>query len=550
MGEKYLLTGHIMDIVNRKIIDGTIKIEEGIIKDIIPSKVPLDDNTPYYLPGFIDSHVHIESSMMTPVNFARIAITHGTVGVIADPHEIANVLGIEGVNFMISSSKNACCHFAFGLPSCVPSCSSEYETSGAIIDSATTAKLMKNPDIHFLGEMMNYPGVLNKDSEVLAKIKAAKDNGKPVDGHAPGLNRDEIKRYAQAGITTNHEYSSYDDAVSCIESGIIMQIREGSAAKDFDNLSPLINLYPDKLMFCTDDSHPSDLINGHIDKLVRRSISLGYNIWDILQIACINPIIHYKQPWGMLKIGDSADVICLSDLSPDFKVYESYISGKKVYSYHENIINQNNNAIDEYPNFFVADKISVDDIRTNIQKGNTINIIHAFDGSLFTERDTIYINSKPDDNCAYPEKDIQKIVVLNRYDSKAKPKTGFIRGFNLKNGALAESIAHDCHNIVAVGTSDELLCKAINHIIDMKGGIVTVTDDKIIDLPLPIAGIMSPQNGEEIAKRYIELSNSAKDMGCCFDSPFITLAFMCLPVIPKLKLTDKGLMDAEKFELI
>ena len=551
MKENNTFTGHILDIFNRKIIDGTICIENGIIKSITPSDEAIDKDAPYFLPGFVDSHVHIESSMMIPANFARLAVCHGTTGVIADPHEIANVLGVSGVDFMIKSSKDACIHFAFGLPSCVPSCSPEFETSGANIDSKTTAEMLKRKDIHFLAEMMNYPGVLNKDPEVMAKIEAAKKNGKPIDGHAPGLSEEEIKKYAQAGITTNHEDFLYENAAAGIENGIMIQIREGSAAKNFDNLVKLIGKYPDMLMFCTDDSHPSDLIKGHVDKMVRKAISLGYDIWDVLQIACINPVIHYNQPWGMLRVGDPADFICISDLTPQFKVCQSYISGKLVYSADQGITCATVDSKDEeYPNFFVANKISVDDIKSDLHKGDTINVIRAFDGSLFTEKEFVTIASEPTSENPYQENGIQKIVVLNRYTPNAKPQIGYIRGFDIKDGAFGESIAHDCHNIVAIGTSDELLCKVINQIIDMKGGIAVATNDSTSKLPLPIAGIMSPLDGNEITRLYTDLSNTVKKMGCSFDSPFITLAFMCLPVIPKLKLTDKGLMDVEQFKLI
>ena len=551
MKENNTFTGHILDIFNRKIIDGTICIENGIIKSITPSDEAIDKDAPYFLPGFVDSHVHIESSMMIPANFARLAVCHGTTGVIADPHEIANVLGVSGVDFMIKSSKDACIHFAFGLPSCVPSCSPEFETSGANIDSKTTAEMLKRKDIHFLAEMMNYPGVLNKDPEVMAKIEAAKKNGKPIDGHAPGLSEEEIKKYAQAGITTNHEDFLYENAAAGIENGIMIQIREGSAAKNFDNLVKLIGKYPDMLMFCTDDSHPSDLIKGHVDKMVRKAISLGYDIWDVLQIACINPVIHYNQPWGMLRVGDPADFICISDLTPQFNVCQSYISGKLVYSADQGITCTTVDSKDEeYPNFFVANKISVDDIKSDLHKGDTINVIRAFDGSLFTEKEFVTIASEPTSENPYQENGIQKIVVLNRYTPNAKPQIGYIRGFDIKDGAFGESIAHDCHNIVAIGTSDELLCKVINQIIDMKGGIAVATNDSTSKLPLPIAGIMSPLDGNEITRLYTDLSNTVKKMGCSFDSPFITLAFMCLPVIPKLKLTDKGLMDVEQFKLI
>jgi len=556
--ERTICLGHIMDIENRQIINGELHIENGYIVDIVKKdNVPHD--APYYLPGFIDSHVHIESSMMVPVEFSHIARSHGTTGVMADPHEIANVLGIEGINFMINSGQRTHFHFAFAAPSCVPSCSTDFETAGAMLDSTAIRQLMERDDITHLGEMMNYPGVVGGDKEVLAKVQAALDNKKPVDGHAPGVTGEERMRYAKAGITTDHECSTAQEAIDCIKAGMKVLIREGSAAKNYQALAPLITEYHDQLMFCTDDCHPADFIRGHIDRIVRRAMTDGYNIWDILQIACVNPVKHYHMDWGLLHVGDKADFISLTDLTAHFRVRKVYIDGQKVYSFNNyslaldeqmTSIQSQRAMLYEYPNHFLAEPITIEDLRRDVKPGDTIRVIGASDGSLLTEDRHIHVTGNPFVDNSHNWNEIQKIVVLNRHQAGAKPQVAFISGFGLTNGALACSIAHDCHNIVAIGNSDEQICRAINRIVEMKGGIVAIAGNKIEDLQLPIAGLISPLNGHEIAYRCQLIDETAHEAGCPFASPFITMAFMCLPVIPSLKLTDKGLFDSQHFQFV
>lgn len=528
--------GHIVDLVVRRIYGGEIVIKDGKINDIVACEV--EASAPYFLPGFIDSHVHIESSMMTPVEFARIALRHGTIGAVCDPHEIANVLGREGILLMLHLARMTSFRFVFGMPSCVPSCSKEIETSGYELDARVVEEFMKRDDIYFLAEMMNFPGVLNADPEVMAKIAAAHAEGKPVDGHAPGLVGEARARYASAGITSDHECTSMETGRAAVANGMKVQIREGSAAKDYAALAPLIAEAPDMVMFCTDDCHPNDFVRGHIDRIVRRAIAEGYDVMDVLTAACLTPVRHYGIPAGLLQKGDPADFIVLTDLTPHFRVIKTLIDGEKVYSSKgqftasrmlERSVQMQQYVVQHMINNFHAEPIGVTDIARTPQAEEMI--IVASDGSLFTGCEKGPVTD-----------DVKKIVVMDRYSGHAIPQVGYIKGFGLRCGAMAQSIAHDCHNIVAVGCSDEELVKVINRVIEMKGGIAVSDGVATEDLPLPIAGLISPLCGHELAFRCELLDEVVRRTGCKFHSPFITLAFMCLPVIPQLKLTDKRMV--------
>ncbi len=544
--------GHIVDVVRREIYDGELVIKDGIIAEVKRCELPESETPwPYIMPGFIDAHVHIESSMIVPHKFARIAVSHGTIGVIADPHEIGNVLGIAGIDYMIRSGKEARFNFLFGAPSCVPAVGGDTETCGAVIDAKDTEALMAREDIGFLGEMMNYPGVLNGDKEVMAKIRAALNNGKPVDGHAPGVTGQNRDRYAAAGITTDHECSTLDEGRACIRAGMYVIIREGSAAKDYKLLSPLINESPNMVMLCTDDCHPDDFVRGHINLIVKRALADGYELWDVLKAASINAQKHYKQNWGMLQEGDPATFITVDNVTPYFRVESTWIRGEEVFNYNSCLPSHHGveeHILDEdFPNNFVAAPITAADINLDLKPGDTVHVIHASDGSLLTDHDEVVLTGNPLFDSQYPWTEVQKIVVYNRYKPGAKPIVGLVRGFGIKEGAMASSVAHDCHNIVAVGSSDELIVKAINRIVQMQGGQVVVTHEEMLDIPLPIAGLMSPVNGHEIAFRTLCIQEKVRDIGCKMKSPFITMAFMCLPVIPDIKITDRHLMDTKTF---
>lgn len=548
--------GHIVDVVRREIYDGELVIKDEKIAEVKRCVLPKQEKPwPYVMPGFIDSHVHIESSMMVPHKFARIAVSHGTIGVMADPHEIGNVLGIQGVDYMIRSGQEACFNFLFGAPSCVPAVGGDIETSGAVIDAKDTETLMTRKDIGFLAEMMNYPGVLAGDKEVMKKIDAARRNGKPIDGHAPGLTGRQRDQYASAGITTDHECSTLEEGRSCIKAGMKVIIREGSAAKDYKLLSPLIAESPNMVMLCTDDCHPDDFVRGHINLIVRRALADGYNLWDVLQAACVNAQKHYNCPWGLLQVGDPATFITIDCITPHFRVESTVIRGREVFNYNASLPSDHSDASErildlKFPNNFVATPITADDINIELKPGDTVHVIHAYDGSLQTDHDEVKLTGNPLFDSHYPWTEVQKIVVYNRYVRGAKPVVGLVRGFGLSNGAIAGSVAHDCHNIVAIGSNDEYIVKAINRIVEMQGGQVVVSPNEMLDIPLPIAGLMAPMGGHEVAFRTLCIQDMVKEIGCQMKSPFITMAFMCLPVIPDIKITDRHLMDTKKFDVI
>jgi adenine deaminase len=547
--------GHIVDVVRREIYDGEIIVREGQIADVRRCELPEGGKPwPYIMPGFIDAHVHIESSMMVPHKFARIAVSHGTIGVIADPHEIGNVLGVEGVDYMIRSGHESLFNFCFGAPSCVPAVGGDIETCGKVIDVKDTEALMAREDIGFLGEMMNYVGVLANDKEVMAKIKAALHHGKPVDGHAPGLTGQERYQYAAAGVTTDHECSTLEEGRSCINAGMKVIIREGSAAKDYQLLSPLIAESPNMVMFCTDDCHPDDFVRGHINLIVKRALADGYDLWDVLQAACVNAQKHYNRNWGLLQVGDPATFITVDNISPHFRVETTVINGEEAFNYNSNLPSHHDSqdhVLDfNFPNNFVAAPIIAADIAFDIKSGDTVHVIHASDGSLLTDHEEVKVSGNPLFDSQYPWTEVQKIVVYNRYVPGAKPIVGLVRGFNVKSGAMAGSVAHDCHNIVAIGSNDEYLVRAINRIVEMRGGQVVVTPHEMLDIPLPIAGLMAPMGGHEIAFRTLCIQEKVREIGCQMKSPFITMAFMCLPVIPDIKITDRHLMDTRTFKVI
>ncbi len=550
--------GHIVDVVAHEIFDGALVVEDKRIVAIKREKLPEREKPyPYIMPGFIDSHVHIESSMMVPHEFARIAVSHGTIGVVADPHEIANVLGVEGVNFMIRSGHLAQFNFCFGAPSCVPALGGEIETSGATIDADDIEHLIARDDIGFLAEMMNYPGVLSGDKEVMRKIEVAKRYGKPVDGHAPGLTGPLRERYAAAGITTDHECSTLEEGLSCIKAGMKVIIREGCAAKNYESLSPLIRDYPEQVMLCTDDCHPEDFVREHINAIVKRALADGYDLWNILQAACINPQQHYHLNWGLLQEGDPATFIMVDDIGPKFKVLNTIIQGMEVFNYNSSSLAMyaqlttsafKGDGLD-YPNNFAATPLTEDDIFYKIKPGDTEHIIHAIDGSLTTGHDVVHVTGSLFSE-TYPWLEVQKIVVYNRYKKGAKPNIGLVRGFGITHGAIAGSVAHDCHNIVAIGSNDTYIVRAINRIIEMEGGLVVESADEENDIPLPIAGVMAPLTGHELAFRTMIMREKVQSIGCTMKAPFITMAFMALSVIPDLKITDRYLLDTKNMQII
>jgi len=532
-----IIEGNIVDIHNKTIYFGRVVIENRKIKSISPLAGESDQ---YILPPFVDAHVHIESSMLVPSEFARLAVVHGTVATVSDPHEIANVLGMEGVHYMIDNGKQVPFKFYFGAPSCVPA--TQFETAGAELSVEDVNTLLNNPDIVYLAEMMNYPGVLFKDEMVMAKIAAAKKVGKPIDGHAPGLRGEQAQQYASEGISTDHECFTYEEAKEKIGYGMKILIREGSAAKNFEALIPLLAEHPDRIMFCSDDKHPDDLIEGHINQLVARALEKGHDLFDILRAATLNPVDHYGLEVGLLRVGDLADFIVTKDLK-SFEVERTFMEGVQVSEKGKSLIHT---QLAPIVNNFHCQLKSVVDFRQK-SKGEQIQVIQAIDGEIVTEQ---YLAKAKMENgyvVSDIEKDILKITVINRYQEQV-PAIAFINGFGLKEGAIASCVGHDSHNIIAVGVDDESLTKAVNLIIKNKGGIAAVGAGESSVLPLPIAGIMSNADGYEVAKAYAGIDAFVKkELACVLTAPFMTLSFMALLVIPKLKLSDKGLFDGEKF---
>jgi adenine deaminase len=529
--------GHIIDIFNQRIFPGEIQWKNGKITSILE----VQDEVPpsYLMPGFIDAHVHVESSMLLPTNFARMAVVHGTVGTVSDPHEIANVLGEKGVLFMLENAAQTPFKFAFGVPSCVPATS--FETAGAILDDQAVLDLLKRPDMYYLAEMMNFPGVLYKDDQVMAKIQHAKDLQKPIDGHAPGLRGNEAATYIQAGISTDHECFTLPEAQEKQALGMKILVREGSAARNLEALWPLFQ-ENGPLMLCTDDQHPDLLLTGHINRLVARLVEKKLPLFHILKAACIEPVLHYNMPIGLLRVGDSADFIRIKDLK-HFECLTTYIQG--------DIVAENGKSLLPYlpspaPNQFNIGPKKPEDFRLTIQDKTPIRVIEALDGELIT-RELAAPAFAPK---GYLEADVANdnllITVVNRY-KEATPAMAWIKNFGLKSGAIAASVAHDSHNVVAVGTSTEALCEAVNAVIAHQGGLAVYTGLTTEVLPLPVAGLMTTADGPETAEAYTRLDAMAKTLGTPLRAPFMSLSFMALLVIPQLKLSDLGLFDGHQF---
>ncbi|MFO7934012.1 MAG: adenine deaminase [Bacteroidales bacterium] len=529
--------GNIVDVIRKKIEAGRIIIKDGKIERI----ERMDGNlSTWILPGFVDAHVHVESTMVTPVEFSRMAVRHGTIGAVSDPHEIGNVMGEKGVHFMVENGKHTPFKFLFGAPSCVPA--TPYEKAGAEISHLDIAKLLELDGVGYLAEMMNFPGVIQGDPQVMKKIEVARKMRAPVDGHAPGLRGEGLKKYVEAGIATDHECTDLEEAREKIRLGMKILIREGSAAKNFEELIPLMGIAPERIMFCTDDCHPDELSEGHINQMVKRAISMGYDLFNVLRAASFNAIRHYGLDMGLLRPGDPADFIVVDDLK-EMRVSETYIDGIPVYHGEKVRIP----PVRTVPvNNFSERKITPSEIILR-KKSDRMQVIEAKDGSLITGRKVIRITGTGPVVESDVEYDLMKIVVVNRYDPAARPAVGFISGFGIRKGAIASSIAHDSHNVVCVGVSDRHIMETIQWIFSHRGGIAVHDGEEISGLPLPIAGLMTTISVEEAGKRYKELSRIAAGLGTSLHAPFMTLSFMALLVIPSLKIGDRGLFDVDTF---
>ncbi|QJD80779.1 adenine deaminase [Spirosoma rhododendri] len=539
-----MLEANLLNLFDQKITYARISVSNGRI-DRIDQLGPERPGEPYVLPGFVDAHVHVESSLLTPPQFARLAVVHGTVATVSDPHEIGNVLGVAGVEYMIAEGKRVPFKFMFGAPSCVPA--TPFETAGATITPNDVRYLLGLKEIGYLAEVMNFPGVLNGDADMMAKIALAKAFNKPIDGHAPGLTGDAAQQYTDAGITTDHECFTYEEGLDKARRGMQILIREGSAARNFDTLIPLLAEFPTQIMFCSDDKHPDTLAMGHIDQLVRRALAQGHSLWNVLRAACLNPVLHYRLPVGLLREGDPADFIVV-DSTTDFRILRTVIDGETV---AENGFSHIPDLRSEHVNQFSCSPKTPDQLAVLAEAGATqIRVIEALDGQLVTNE--LLVESTIVDGKVVPNigQDVLKLVVVNRYKD-APPSVGFIKNFGLTQGAIASSVGHDSHNITAVGCDDESLCRAINLVINAQGGLSAVSADASEQgqlLPLPVAGLMTDADGYDVAAQYSALDNYAKQaLGSTLAAPFMTLSFMALLVIPSLKLSDLALFDGNRF---
>ncbi len=563
-----VITAQVVDIFERRIYPAVVTVHNKKIARIDPlisvNALSAEDiPSTFMLPGFIDAHVHIESAMLIPAEFARLAVVHGTVATVSDPHEIANVCGVQGVDFMIENGKTVPFKFYFGAPSCVPA--TPFETAGGSLDAGEVLKLLERPDIHYLSEMMNFPGVLNNDAEVLKKIKAARKLNKPVDGHAPGLRGARAQAYINVGISTDHECFTRDEALDKLQAGMKIIIREGSAAKNFEALADLLNDHPDDMMFCSDDKHPDSLVEGHINLLCARAVDKGIDVFHVLKAACINPVLHYNLDVGLLREGDAADFIVVNDLK-NFGILQTYINGELVANEGRSMIKPHLTSIGGTQpafanNFTCNPKMASDFVfRPRDFDGEGLQpVIEALEGQLITNKIACKPRISDHNIISDPDSDILKIVVVNRY-ADAPVAKALVKNFGLKQGAIASSVSHDSHNIIAVGTDDDSLCRAVNIVIDQKGGICCVgpvpssqnnaAEYRELVLPLPVAGLMSADDGYQVAREYTSIDAMAKAIGSQLAAPFMTLSFMALLVIPHLKLSDKGLFDGDAFKLM
>lgn len=538
--DQFTITGRLIDLFQRRIYPAAVTVANGVIAAI---KETADAPDRYILPGFTDAHVHVESSMLVPTAFGRLAVVHGTVATVSDPHEIANVCGVAGVAYMIENSRLSPFKIFFGAPSCVPA--TFFETAGAHLDAAAVAALLQRDDIWYLTEMMNYPGVLHNDAEVMAKIAAAKKINKPIDGHAPGLRGADARAYAAAGITTDHECVTIEEALDKIAAGMHILIREGSAAKNFEALAALFHMHPEKLMLCSDDKHPDDLVAGHINSIVKRALAKGYDLYDVLRAACVNPVLHYNIPVGLLRINDPADFIVI-DNPAKFSILQTYIGGQLAAENGQTLLP----VLPATPiNNFKALPKTPADFAIKAEAGKTmVRVIEAIEGQLVTNE--LHLAAKTENGLLVSdtENDVLKIAVVNRYTPDAPVAAAFIKNFGLKQGAIASTVGHDCHNIIAVGADDESICNAVNALIANKGGVAAAdaTGDCTV-MPLPVAGLMSLDDGYSTATQYTAVDAKAKALGTTLHAPFMTLSFMALLVIPALKLSDKGLFNGSSF---
>ena len=573
-----IITAKVLDVECGEIYPAEVVIEDGLFKEVIPIITDDDDSLDYdyegiLIPGFIDAHIHIESSKLSPSNFAKAVLPYGTTSVVADPHDIANVLGIGGIDWMVEDGKKAPFDFYYTVPSCVPATC--FESSGAVLTSEDVAELLKRDEMVALGEMMDFQGVIGEDEEVLKKLEAARVLGKPIDGHAPLLSGEDLEKYVSYGIFTDHECTRFDEAIEKARLGMKIMVREGSSAKDMDSLLNLddrlnylieeemagrmlvqslddaMQVPPFEFLIC-DDIDAEDLSMGHLDRLIKKAISLKINPKEAIKMVTFNPAEHYGLNCGAIEPDRIANFLLVDDLR-NLNISKVWVHGELVVDDGE-VLFETEEA--ESKNTIVLDEVKAEDfdvvmemdwVNSLMDETTNVFVINASDNNLITEKseETLLVQNKiikPD-----LKKDIVKIAVVNRYGGN-NIANGFVKGFHLKKGALATSVAHDSHNILVIGTNSEDMAKAVNLIRKHQGGLVAIsTEDEICEvLELPIAGLMSNRNMDYIADKYGKLRDAVNELGCDLESPFTTLSFMGLLNIPHFKISDQGLFDGDK----
>lgn len=528
------LKGNLVDVFTEDVYPAEVTFD----KEIVSIQKIDQEQSLYILPGFIDSHIHIESSMLCPSRFAEAAIPHGTTCTISDPHEIANVVGMEGIEYMIKDAQVLKVYYT--APSCVPA--TAFETSGGTITDKDIDTLFKRYNLISLGEVMNFPGVILKNYEIMKKIAVAKKYEKPIDGHAPGLSGADLKAYCDQGISTDHECTSLEEAQEKQNLGMKIMIREGTAPK---NLKALLGLDYDRCFLVSDDLHAEDLQKGHIDCLLKKAVSHGIDPVKAVKMVTINPAEHYSLNNGVIAPQRAADIVLVDDLS-QFSVKKVFIDGVL-------------QAVDGKPLFTVnpiqlkstlsTTRVSPSDYAVRSENPTVkVRVITVVEGQLCTKASEAYLSCENGVVLTDTEQDILKLAVVERYGHN-RIAIAFVRGFGLKEGALASSVAHDSHNIICVGVSDRCMAEAVVTLRDIEGGIVSCNTETRF-LKLPVGGLMSYEPVDTVAEYHKEVEEYAQKMGCTLENPFMQLSFLALLVIPELKLSDKGLFDSERFAFV
>ncbi|DAB17033.1 TPA: adenine deaminase [Candidatus Gastranaerophilales bacterium HUM_18] len=542
---------NIVNVLSEEIHKADIAIKDGIIAGIgenYSGEKEIDIQGAYVTPSFIDGHVHLESTMMLPSEFAKVALPAGTTTVIIDPHEISNVLGLHGISFMHEAVKNLPLDVYTMLPSCVPA--TPFETSGFDLNSYDLSLLIDKPWVLGLAEMMNFPGVLNQDNNVMAKLELAKSRGKCIDGHAPYLHGKDLCAYIASGVKSDHECTTPDEAVEKLRLGMYVMVREGTAAKDLDALMPVLKTCNTrKCILVTDDRHPADL-KEHINGMVRRAVEAGVDPVKAIQIASLNTAEYFGlKNLGAIAPGYKADLLILPDLKtfkPDLVIKNGVVAaenGKLIAELPENEALAVRNSVN-------VRWITPEDFRIEAN-GSKVTALEVIPHQLITKSVVSEVKIEDGNAVSNIDNDTLKICVIERHRATGNIGKGFVKGFNLKCGAIASTVAHDSHNMIVIGTNDADMYAAAVALIKCKGGKVVVKDGEVIsELPLPIAGLMSDRNFDYVVNKCEELNKTAHSIGCRIEDPFMTMGFLSLPVIPELKVTDKGVFDTNKFDFI